>query len=138
MTTLSYYAIINYKLKKGRSTMKPSIQEQIDHYTKQVAIYILYEYTDEQTLKFMIERLKKLVNESKALEYKYHDFTYMVSITNELNNEINANIKRYNHLFNYGLLTRSEAQFSYLNFLTLKFSHSIAFNIYTNTTASFI
>ena len=118
--------------------MKPSIQEQIDHYTKQVAIYILYEYTDEQTLKFMIERLNKLVNESKALEYKYHDFTYMVSITNELNNEINANIKRYNHLFNYGLLTRSEAQFSYLNFLTLKFIHSIAFNIYTNTTASFI
>ena len=118
--------------------MKPSIQEQIEHYTNQVAIYLSYEYTDEETLKFMIERLNKLVNESKELEYKYHDFTYMTSITNELNNEINANIKRYNHLFNYGMLTRSEAQFSYLNFLTLKFIHSIAFNIYTNTSVSFI
>ena len=118
--------------------MKPSIQEQIDHYTNQVTIYLSYEYTDEPTLKFMIERLNKLVNESQALEYKYHNFTYMTSITNELNNEINENIKRYNHLFNYGMLTRSEAQFSYLNFLTLKFIPSIAFNIYTNTTASFI
>ena len=118
--------------------MKPSIQEQIDHYTNQVAIYLSYEYTDEPTLKYMIERLNKLVNEAQALEYKFHDFTYMTSITNDLNIELNANIKRYNHLFTYGLLTRSEAQFSYLNFLTLKFIHSIAFTIYTNTSVSFI
>ena len=118
--------------------MKPSIQEQIEHYTNQVSIYLSYEYTDEPTLKFMIERLNKLVNELKAFECKYHNFTYMASITNELNNEINENIKRYNHLYQYGLLTRSETQFSYLNFLTLKFIHSIAFNIYTNTSVSFI
>ena len=121
--------------------MKPSIQEQIEHYTDQVAIYLSYEYTDEPTLKFMIERLNKLVNESKELEeleYKFHDFTYMASITNELNNEINVNIKRYTRLFNYGLITRSEAQFSYLFFLTTSFTRSIAFEIYTNTTASFI
>ena len=118
--------------------MKPSIQEQIEHYTTQVAIYLSYEYTDEETLKFMIEKLNKLINESKELEYKFHDFRYMSSITNDLNNEINANIKRYTHLFNYGLLTRSEAQFSYLNFLTLKFIHSTTFTIYTNTSASFI
>ena len=118
--------------------MKLSIQEQIEHYTNQVAIYLSLEYTDEETLKFMIEKLNKLVNESKALEYKYHDFTYMASITNELNNEINANIKRFNHLYQYGLITRSEAQFSYLNFLTIKSIHSIAFDIYTNTSVSFI
>ena len=86
----------------------------------------------------MIERLNKLVNESKTLEYKYHDFRYMTSITNELNNEINENIKRYNSLFNYELVTRSEAQFSYLFFLTTRFTRSIAFNIYTNTNVSFI
>ena len=118
--------------------MKPSIQEQIEHYTNQVSIYLSYEYTDEPTLKFMIERLNKLVNESQALEYKPHNFTYMASVTNELNNEINANIKRFNHLYQYGMITRSEAQFSYLNFLTLKFIHSIAFTIYTNTSVSFI
>ena len=118
--------------------MKPSIQEQIEHYTNQVAIYLSYEYTDEPTLKFMIERLNKLVNELQALEYKYHNFTYMSSVTNEVNNEINEAIKRYNHLFLYGMITRSEAQFSYLNFLTIKFIHSIAFTIYTNTSASFI
>ena len=118
--------------------MKPSIQEQIDHYTNQVAIYLSYEHTDEPTLKFMINRLNKLVTESQAYEYKFHDFTYMASVTNELNNEINENIKRYNHLYQYGLLTRAEAQFSYLNFLTIKFIHSIAFNIYTNTSVSFI
>ena len=118
--------------------MKPSIQEQIEHYTTQISIYLSYEYTDEPTLKFMIERLNKLVNESKELEYKYHDFTYMISVTNELNNEINVNIKRYNRLFNYELITRSEAQFSYLFFLTSRFTRSIAFNIYMNTTAAFI
>ena len=118
--------------------MKPSIQEQIDHYTNQVAIYLSYEYTDEPTLKFMIERLNKLVNESQAFKCTFHNFTYMASVTNELNNEINVNIRRYNHLYQSGMLTRSEAQFSYLNFLTLKFIHSIAFNIYTNTTVSFI
>lgn len=118
--------------------MKPSIQEKIEHYTNQVSIYLSYEYTDEPTLKFMIERLNKLVNESKELEYKFHNFTYMTSITNELNNEINVNIKRYSRLFNYELVTRSEAQFSYLFFLTTRFPRSIAFNIYTNTKASFI
>ena len=118
--------------------MKPSIHQQLDHYTTQISIYLSYEYTDEPTLKFMIERLNKLVNESKELEYKYHDFTYMTSITNELNNEINVNIKRYNRLFNYGLIPRSEAQFSYLFFLTTIFTRSIALEIYTNTTASFI
>ena len=118
--------------------MKPSIQEQIDHYTSQVAIYLSYDYTDEPTLKFMIERLNKLVNESQELEYKFHDFTYMASITNELNNEININIKRYTRLFHYGLIPRSETQFSYLFFLTTSFTRSIAFEIYTNTTASFI
>ena len=118
--------------------MKTSIQEQIDHYTNQVAIYLSYDYTDEPTLKFMIERLNKLVNDSQAFKCTFHNFTYMASVTNELNNEINANIKRYKHLHQYGLLTRSEAQFAYFNFLTLKFIHSIAFNIYTNTTASFI
>ena len=45
--------------------MKPSIQEQIDHYTNQVAIYLSYEYTDEPTLKFMIERLIKIINQMK-------------------------------------------------------------------------
>ena len=74
--------------------MKPSIQEQIEHYTNQVAIYLSYEYTDEPTLKFMIERLNKLLNEYQALEYKPNNFTYMTSITNELINEINENIKR--------------------------------------------
>ena len=49
------------------TTMKPSIQEQIDHYTNQVAIYLSYEYTDEQTLKFLFERLNKLVNESQQI-----------------------------------------------------------------------
>ena len=43
--------------------MKPSIHQQIEHYTIQVAIYLSYEYTDEPTLKFMIEKLNKLVNE---------------------------------------------------------------------------
>ena len=43
--------------------MKPSIEEQIEHYTNQVAIYLSYEYTDEPTLKFMIERLNKLVDQ---------------------------------------------------------------------------
>ena len=64
--------------------MKPSIQEQIDHYTNQVAIYLSYEYTDEPTLKFMIERLNKLVNEYQTLEHKPNNFTYMINITNEL------------------------------------------------------
>ena len=91
--------------------MKSSIQEQIDHYTNQVAIYLSYEYTDEPTLKFMIERLNKLVNESQAFKCTFHNFTYMASVTNELNSEINANIKRYNHLYQSCLLTRSEAQF---------------------------
>ena len=45
--------------------MKPSIQEQIEHYTKQIAIYLSYEYTDEATLKFMIEKLNKLINQMK-------------------------------------------------------------------------
>ena len=118
--------------------MKTSIQEQIDHYTNQVAIYLSYDYTDEPTLKFMIERLNKLVNESKELEYKFHDFTFMTSINNKINNEINEYIKRYNHLYLYGMLTRSEAQFSYLFFLTTRFTRALAFTIYTNTTASFI
>ena len=118
--------------------MKTSIQEQIDHYTNQVAIYLSYDYTDEPTLKFMIERLNKLVNESQELEYKFHDFTFMTSITNEINNEINEYIKRYNHLYQYGMLTRSEAQFSFLYFLTTKFTRSISFTIYTNTSVSFI
>ena len=118
--------------------MKSSIQEQIDHYTTQVAIYLSYEYTDEPSLKFMIERLNKLVNESKELEYKFHDFTFMTSITNEINNEINEYIKRYKHLFLYGMLTRSEAQFSFLYFLTTRFTRTIAFTIYTNTSVSFI
>ena len=118
--------------------MKPSIQEQIEHYTNQVAIYLSYEYTDEPTLKFMIERLNKLVNESQELEYKFYDFTYMDSITNELNIEINLYIKRYNRLFNYGILTRSEAQFSYSSFLLTRFTRSTAFTIYTSTNVSFI
>ena len=45
--------------------MKPSIQEQIDHYTNQVAIYLSYEYTDEPTLKYMIEKLNKLITQMK-------------------------------------------------------------------------
>ena len=67
--------------------MKTSIQEQIDHYTNQVAIYLSYEYTDEPTLKFMIERLNKLVNEYQTLEPKPHNFTYMTGIANELINQ---------------------------------------------------
>ena len=118
--------------------MKTSIQEQIDHYTNQVAIYLSYDYTDEPTLKFMIERLNKLVNESQELEYKFHDFTFMTSITDEINNEINEYIKRYTHLYQYGMLTRSEAQFSYLFFLTTRFTRATAFTIYTNTRVSFI
>ena len=82
--------------------MKPSIQEQIEHYTNQVAIYLSYGYTDEHTLKFMIERLNALINELQALEYKRHDSTYMNSDTNELNNEPNEVIKRYNHLICIG------------------------------------
>ena len=82
--------------------MKPSIQEQIEHYTNQIAIYLSYEYTDEPTLKFMIERLNALINELQALEYKRHDSTYMNSDTNELNNEPNEVIKRYNHLICIG------------------------------------
>ena len=74
--------------------MKPSIHQQIEHYTNQVAINLSYEYTDEPTLKFMIERLNKLLNEYQALEYKPNNFPYMTSITNELINEINENIKR--------------------------------------------
>ena len=118
--------------------MKISIEQQIEHYTNQVAIYLSYEHTDDQTLKFMINRLNKFINELQAREYKVHNFTYMTSITNELNNEINKNIKLFNHLYQYGIITRSEAQFSYLNFLTLKFNHSIAFTIYTNTNVTFI
>ena len=45
--------------------MKTSIQYQIDHYTTQVSIYLSYEYTDETTLKFMIEKLIKLINQMK-------------------------------------------------------------------------
>ena len=73
--------------------MKPSIQEQIEHYTNQVAIYLSYEYTDEPTLKFMIERLNKLLNEYQLIECKPNNFTYMTNITNGLINEINENIK---------------------------------------------
>ena len=72
--------------------MKPSIQEQIDHYTNQVAIYLSYEYTDEPTLKFMIERLNELVNEYQTLECKPNNFTYMINITNELINQMKEGI----------------------------------------------
>ena len=67
--------------------MKTAIQKQIDHYTNQVAIYLSYEYTDEPTLKFMIERLNNLLNEYQTLEYKPNNFTYMTSIANELINQ---------------------------------------------------
>ena len=45
--------------------MKPSIHEQIEHYTEQVSIYLSYEYTDEPTLKYMIEKLNKLITQMK-------------------------------------------------------------------------
>ena len=45
--------------------MKPSIHQQIDHYTNQVDIYLSYEYTDEPALKFMIEKLNKLITQMK-------------------------------------------------------------------------
>ena len=45
--------------------MNPSNQEQIEHYTTQVDLYLSYEYTDEPTLKFMIEKLNKLITQMK-------------------------------------------------------------------------
>ena len=118
--------------------MKPSLQYQIEYYTNQVDIYLSYDYTDETTLKFMIEKLNKLVNELQSYKYKFHNFTYMVTIDNELNNEINEKIKRYNHFLLYGMITRSEAQFFYLDFLMINFKRELAFNIYTNTISVFI
>ena len=47
--------------------MKPSIQEQIEHYTTQVSIYLSYEYTDEPTLKFLITKLMNLINQMKEV-----------------------------------------------------------------------
>lgn len=47
--------------------MKLSIQEQIEHYTTQVYLYLSYEYTDEPTIKFMIEKLIKLINQMKEV-----------------------------------------------------------------------
>ena len=118
--------------------MKPSLQYQIEYYTNQVDIYLSYECTDEPSLKFMIEKLNKLVNELQSYKYKFHDFTYMITIDNELNNEINEKINRYNHLLLYGMITRYEAQFLYLEFLMNNFKRELAFNIYTNTTSAFI
>ena len=45
--------------------MKPSIHQQIEHYTDQVAIYLSYEYTDEPTLNFMVSKLNKLITKKK-------------------------------------------------------------------------
>ena len=54
--------------------MKPSMQEQIEHYTNQVSIYLSYEYTDEPTLKFFIEKLNKLINQMKEGAIKWKIF----------------------------------------------------------------
>ena len=74
----------------------------------------------------------------ESYKYKYHNFTYMLSIDNELNKVINEKIERYNHFLLYGMITQSEAQFAYLEFLLNNFSRETAFHVYTNTNASFI
>ena len=64
--------------------MKPSIQEQIEHYTNQVAIYLSYEYTDEPTLKFMIERLNKLVNVLQWYNFMLGTITTLIVLMDQI------------------------------------------------------
>ena len=54
--------------------MELSIEEQIEHYTNQVAIYLSYEYSDEPTLKFFIKKLNKLINQMKEGVIKWKIF----------------------------------------------------------------
>ena len=64
--------------------MKPSIQEQIEHYTNQVTIYLSYEYTDEPTLKFMIEKLHKLVNELQWYNFMLWTIKHFIVLMDQI------------------------------------------------------